>query len=176
MPVKAGDHLGTGVLVGPDDLAQVFRVELTGQGGRVHQVTEEDGELASFGVWGGRGAWWSGRWREPLLRVRLACRHVCRQRQEGHVGCTRPHEDATVLLHRDAAHLNEFRFQIVEVVIVERELALEGTIGEALILLEPLDDLCEDLFEGHSRPSARRAPLRCASSRAYLTRPSAGTP
>ena len=33
MPLKAGDHLGAGVLIGPYDLAQVFWVELAGQGG-----------------------------------------------------------------------------------------------------------------------------------------------
>src|SRR4029453_5710780 len=65
-----------------------------------------------------------------------------------------------VLLHRDAAHLDEFGFQIVEVVVVERKLALEGAIREALILLKPVDDLCEDLFEGHSLPSTRRVALR----------------
>ena len=31
MPVKAGDHLGAGVLIGAHDLAQVFRVELAGE-------------------------------------------------------------------------------------------------------------------------------------------------
>ena len=31
MPLKAGDHLGAGVLIGPHHLAQVFRVELAGE-------------------------------------------------------------------------------------------------------------------------------------------------
>ena len=63
MPLKAGDHLGTGVLIGPHHLAQVFRVELAGERGRVHQVTEQHGELAAFGFWsvwrgwGSREAW-----------------------------------------------------------------------------------------------------------------------
>jgi hypothetical protein len=39
-------------------------------------------------------------------------------------------------------------------------LALQGTIREAFVLLQPVDDLCEDLFEGHSRPSPRWIPLR----------------
>ncbi len=50
MPLKAGDHLGAGVLIGPHHLAQVFRVELAGEHRRVHQVTEQHGELAAFGV------------------------------------------------------------------------------------------------------------------------------
>ena len=56
MPLKAGDHLGAGVLIGPHHLAQVFRVELAGERGRVHQVTEQHGELAAFGVSAERGA------------------------------------------------------------------------------------------------------------------------
>ena len=57
MPLKAGDHLGAGVLIGPHHLAQVFRVELAGEGGRVHEVTEQHGELAAFGLRCGRGGW-----------------------------------------------------------------------------------------------------------------------
>jgi hypothetical protein len=64
-----------------------------------------------------------------------------------------PHEDPPILIRRDPPHLDEFGYQIVEVVIVKRELALEGTIGQALVLLEPVDDLREDFFEGHSFPS-----------------------
>ena len=48
VPVKAGDHLGAGVLIGPHHLTQLFRVELAGEHGRVHQVTEQHGELAAF--------------------------------------------------------------------------------------------------------------------------------
>ena len=65
MPLKALDDLGTGGLIGPHHLPQVFRVELTGEHGRVHQVTEQDGELAAFGVKGlggagGGAAEWAG--------------------------------------------------------------------------------------------------------------------
>ena len=51
MPLKAGNHLGAGVLIGPHHLAQVFRVELAGERGGVHQVTKQHGELAAFGGW-----------------------------------------------------------------------------------------------------------------------------
>jgi hypothetical protein len=54
MPLEAGDHLGAGVLIGPHHLAPVFGVELAGEHGRVHQVTEQDGELTAFGFWGPR--------------------------------------------------------------------------------------------------------------------------
>ena len=61
MPLKAGDHLGAGLLIGPHHLAQVFRVELAGERGRVHQVTEQHGELAAFGLRGTRVSWWGSR-------------------------------------------------------------------------------------------------------------------
>ena len=48
MPVKAGDHFGIRVLIGVHHLAKVFRIELTGERGRVHEVTEQHGELAAF--------------------------------------------------------------------------------------------------------------------------------
>ena len=37
MPLKAGDHLGTGVLIGPHHLTQLFRVELAGERRRVRR-------------------------------------------------------------------------------------------------------------------------------------------
>ena len=54
---KALDDLGTGGLIGPHHGAEVFHIELTRQGRRVHQITEQDGELAPFRV---RGLWWLG--------------------------------------------------------------------------------------------------------------------
>ena len=61
VPVKALDDRGTGGLVGPHHVAVVFRVELPGQRGRVHQVTEQDRELAAFGLWGRRTRRLAGR-------------------------------------------------------------------------------------------------------------------
>ena len=52
MALKAGDHLGAGLLIGSHHLAQVFRVELAGQRRRVHQITKHHGELAPFGLRG----------------------------------------------------------------------------------------------------------------------------
>ena len=51
MPLETRDHFGPGVLIGAHHLAPRFGVELTGQRGRVHQITEQHGELAPFGVW-----------------------------------------------------------------------------------------------------------------------------
>ena len=52
MALEALDHLGTGRLIRPDDIPQVFRVKLTGEHGGVHEVAEHDGELAALGLGG----------------------------------------------------------------------------------------------------------------------------
>jgi hypothetical protein len=56
MPLKAGNHLGTDLLIGPHHRTQVFWIKLAGQHCGIHQVTEQHGELAPFGFrrrWGG---------------------------------------------------------------------------------------------------------------------------
>ena len=50
VPVKALDHVGTGRLVGAHHLAEVFRVELPGQHGGVHQITKQHRQLSAFGL------------------------------------------------------------------------------------------------------------------------------
>src|SRR4030095_15553805 len=50
IPLKAGDQLSASLLIGAHHLVQLFRVELAGEDGRVHQVTEQHGELAAFGL------------------------------------------------------------------------------------------------------------------------------
>jgi hypothetical protein len=66
--LEALDHAGAAVLVGANDLPQVFRVQGGRHGGRAHQVAEHHGELTSLGFgsaaghgrrdrrWGGRAA------------------------------------------------------------------------------------------------------------------------
>ena len=50
MPLKALDDLGTGGLLGTHHLPQIFGIELAGERGRIHQVTEQHGELPAFGL------------------------------------------------------------------------------------------------------------------------------
>ena len=52
MSLKALDDLSTGSLVGAHHLPQIFGIELAGERGRIHQVTEQHGELAAFGLRG----------------------------------------------------------------------------------------------------------------------------
>jgi hypothetical protein len=99
MPIKAGDHLGAGLLIGAHHLPQVFRVELSRKDSGVDQVTEQDGELAPFGVRRGRSNWSHIRlWRWGLLRDRGLERlqrweRGCRE----HRRPTRPHHALLVL-------------------------------------------------------------------------------
>src|SRR5262249_5887167 len=119
MALEAGDHLGTGRLIGPHDLAQVFRIELTRQARRVHQVTKQHRELAAFSL---RGRWWGwggfslervdivrGKWLYRLGRWGAGHRW--------HVSTTRPDQDAPLLITGHLLCVEEFVLEIVESVL-----------------------------------------------------------
>ena len=71
--VKALDYRGASLLVCSHHLAPVFRIKAPGQTGRVHQVTEQHGELTPFGVSGraarpvGADSGWVGRLRREAM-------------------------------------------------------------------------------------------------------------
>src|SRR5262249_12140871 len=50
IPLKALNHLGTGGLIRPDHLPEVFRIKLTGERGGVYEVAEHDSKLATFRI------------------------------------------------------------------------------------------------------------------------------
>ena len=127
MPLKAGDHLGAGLLIGPHHLAQVFRVELAGQRCRVHQITEEHGELTAFGVGraGGRGAWGAG-----LLRLGVAGGDSGGRSPPVQTR-TRPSSSTRELLRIDQIIL-----EVVERLVIELELPLQHPIGHAAPLAQ----------------------------------------
>jgi hypothetical protein len=50
-------------LIGPDDIAGVFRVELPGELGGVGQVADHHGELAAFSLGDAAGGFWDDDWR-----------------------------------------------------------------------------------------------------------------
>jgi hypothetical protein len=50
MAVKALDYLRTGLLIRPNYLAEFFGIQLSREGSGAHQVTEQHGELAAFGL------------------------------------------------------------------------------------------------------------------------------
>ncbi len=48
MPLKAGNHFGAGVLIGPHDLPELFGVKLRRERGRADQITKQHGKLTAF--------------------------------------------------------------------------------------------------------------------------------
>ena len=46
--LEAPDHLGTDSLISPYHFAELFGVQLRGEGGRIDQVTKQYRELAAF--------------------------------------------------------------------------------------------------------------------------------
>src|SRR5262249_10534965 len=56
--VKTSDNLGANLLIRPYHVTPVFWVELGGQFGRVHQISEHDRQLPSFSFWRMRGGAW----------------------------------------------------------------------------------------------------------------------
>src|SRR5207245_6975906 len=99
IPVEALDHVGAGLLVYPHHVAPVFRIELSGETGRVYQIAEQHGELAAFGV--GRTRWgWGGRrlGRGGILSGRLG-RWLGGVRGRGRSSCSAmPDEDFVVFI------------------------------------------------------------------------------
>jgi hypothetical protein len=124
MPLKAGDHLGARVLIGSHHLTQLFWVELASEHGRVHQVTEQHGELAAFCLrgttFGSGGLSWQGGY--VLL--------------EGWWGSCLPHPDehSALLINGETLGGDELGFQVLKHLVIQIELAFERPIGHATSL------------------------------------------
>ena len=143
--VKALNDLGTGGLIGAHHLAQVFRIELARQHRRVHQVTEQHGELAAFGVRGRRRgrcgeARRGGASAVPGGASGWGAGGVVR----GHVRTARPDQHCPLLIHGEPLALNEFGLQVLKIVVIQVELALEGAIRQAPAALQEGNRLIEE--------------------------------
>src|SRR5262249_5209297 len=80
------------------------------------------------------------------------------QRREGG-GCTRvtsPDQSAPRIISHLRLRVQEFVFQRGELLIIQRELELEGPIGHSPTALEHGERLVEDLLKGHCPPSLCR--------------------
>ncbi len=155
MSFITGNHLGAGLLVGAHHRAQVFRVELAGEPGRVHQVTKQHGELAPFGVRKARLSWCGG------SRDGLACLDgrlmgclwqrcdwcQCRPSVAG------PDKNAAVLIGGHPLGVDQFFLQVFEVVVIQSEPAFQRPVGHAPLALEECDDLLQNIIECHNGSS-----------------------
>jgi hypothetical protein len=102
------DDLGTGSLIGTDHVPILFRVELAGEYGRVHQITKQHGELAAFGLRGlGRDDTGCDGTRSGVLRPGWQLRHRGARRWGGR-SATRPDQDPAVLIAGDLLRVEEF--------------------------------------------------------------------
>jgi hypothetical protein len=59
---EAGDGIGDGAMIRPDDLAQIFRIEACGQRGRTDEVAKHHRELSTLGVGRRRCKGWRRRY------------------------------------------------------------------------------------------------------------------
>jgi hypothetical protein len=159
MSVIAGDHRGAGVLIGPHHLAEVFGVELTGQCGRVHQVTEQHGELTALGVGSRRGDPWGCSQRPHVCWPGevLVARQGGRCERCGRPGVLEPYDAMVVLAERVRVGIAQFGKEIGQGLCIKLILPLEGAIGDAAALAQQGDHLIDDHKKVHPVSSL----LRC---------------
>ena len=65
-----------------------------------------------------------------------------------HLGCPRvtyPDQDAIRLIHGELLGMDEFVLEILQIVVVQSKLSLDGPIRDALLALQPGNDLGQHL-------------------------------
>src|SRR5215510_5938934 len=84
-----------------------------------------------------------------------------RCRLQPRASCISPDQDFTILIRREPLPLNEFNLQILERLVIKRELSLEQTVRYTPAPLQQRNGLVHYLFKGHdsSSPSPVRALL-----------------
>jgi hypothetical protein len=134
MPLKAGDHLGTAILIGPYDLTEFFGVELTREDSGVHQVTKQHRELAPF-----RGERWDHGWGVALASGGLLGDDrgswLWRWRSRGRASARGPDQATPPFIDDLGMGKENGLGEIGQVVIVKRKLALQGTVRDPAVLL-----------------------------------------
>jgi hypothetical protein len=166
MPLEAGDHFGAGGLIGLHHLAQLFRIELAREHGRVHQVTKQHRQLAAFGVRRVRCGDWGG----PLGRVicladrRWGVLGCWRSWRLGHCCVTGPAQATTRVLDHLWVRVEEFVLEDRQLLVVQVELELQRAIRHAASALQEGHDLVEDIIKFHHGSSS------CVSQRGFRWR------
>src|SRR5262245_4586053 len=139
MPRVMVDDRRTGLLVGTDHVAQLFRVKPCGECSRVYQITEQHRELASLAVSRssvqGRG---SRVRRGYLLLLRFPDSPILRFLSSFR---TCPDQHLAVFVYRDAFGIDQIRFEIFYILVIEGEPALKHAVSHPPLALEELNDL-----------------------------------
>jgi len=60
-----------------------------------------------------------------------------------------PDQHFAVLVHGEALGFDDLRLQVFKVIVVEREAALEGTIGDTPLALQKVERLGQDVVKRH---------------------------
>src|SRR5215510_12771330 len=162
MSIIALDDLGTDPLVCTDHVPVLFGIELGGELGGVHQVTEHHRELPSFRL----------RSLKSLLCLgsRLWC---CPSRGSGDfLGITDPDKDSLILLHCQFLSIDQLVLQVFQGLVIESELSFHKAIGQPFPLSEQRDNLVEDVVQAHSRLLSSAWSSAFASIRSAVSNPS----
>jgi len=116
------------------ELLRGFRIEATDEFSGVFEVGEEHGHLLAFAFQGGAGGQdFVGEMRRCVgqrRRIRhagLPQGYVSGGGRRSH-GTAGPDQHGVVLVHRDLVHLDEFEFDILDVRLVQVELAFQRPI------------------------------------------------
>jgi hypothetical protein len=70
---------------------------------------------------------------------------------------TNPHQDAIILINRQALGMDDLIFQVFQVGIIKVVSAFESTIGYASLPFQEIGNLSMNFIEGHRCHSARLA-------------------
>src|SRR5262249_52706411 len=89
---------------------------------------------------------------------------------------TSPHEPLPTVIPHLRVGKEEFRFEILQEIVLERELPLEGAIGHASPLAQQGHDLIEHFIQVHHTPSANSSSNAWASCRSLVSKPSVNQP
>src|SRR5215831_10749961 len=157
MPLKAGNHLGPGLLIGPHHLAQFFRVELAGEHSRVHQVTKQHSELTPFGF---RGLWCEG-WDGNLASTESQRDGLFHGLRRGRswwrysAGLTNPDQASAFFINDLRVPKEEGFLDVFQVGLIQGKLPHHGPIRDSPATLEHREHLIKNLLKGHTCSLAR---------------------
>jgi hypothetical protein len=150
MSIKACDDLGADLLIRTDDFPILFGIELRREFRGVHQITKHNGELPTFRVGrrrdsrAGYNKWGmlflSSRWLCRLSGLRGNC--LCADRVAS------PHETSSFVI-ADWVHIEDFFLQVLDIVVINTKASLDGTIRDPSLAFEEVNELGENVIEGH---------------------------
>src|SRR5262245_13859786 len=83
-----------------------------------------------------------------------------------------PDQHDSFFVNSELLRLDQFRLQVFQVRIIQVKLPLQCPIGDPLVLLEPVDDVCEDILKCHDCPSVNVSSKALASCKSAVSNPS----